>query len=364
MKKVMSGVALLLVFALLAGMVPAEPWLDMISAKAESKAEDHPAEPATDTLEKGGWVYRVFTDGFVELLGYTDTSVRTLALPRAIDGAWVVRVGENAFANNTALSEVSIPTAISEIPDSAFPNARGLTVECYMGSAARKLANRRGFTVKNLSEYDFQPDVVDLSDIRSAQWSFSAGSLHAAAPYNRFLKPGAKLYLPPRGQYTTGIPLQVVSASGSEAVVEELAIWSTLVSYKVEDEMLYPDYSTTQVLCEGVTLVDDGRRAKGPSVKLGREQAFEVEIKLSDHFKVTGSISYSCSGKASVDINLFEGLKSVSFSKTQTFDGSVGVVASVKGGSEGDEDEDGNTWTANIESLGDIIREDPKTKKL
>ena len=79
-------------------------------------------------MERGGWRYRICADGYIELLGYTDTTVTSLKLPTVLEGAWVVRMAENAFADNAALTEVTIPAQISEIPESAFPNNTGMTV--------------------------------------------------------------------------------------------------------------------------------------------------------------------------------------------------------------------------------------------
>lgn len=99
-----------------------------------------------------------------------------LTIPYSLGGAWVVRIGEDAFADNDALAAIFIPGSITDIPESAFPDQTALTVWAYKGSEALAFARSRSFARENLSEYDFFDDVIDLTELKAAQWSFQGSS--------------------------------------------------------------------------------------------------------------------------------------------------------------------------------------------
>ena len=82
-------------------------------AEADKAADD--AQPVTGELTSGGWRYRVCADGYIELLGYTDASATTLTLPAALEGAWVVRIAENGFAEKEDFRRVLISENIDEV---------------------------------------------------------------------------------------------------------------------------------------------------------------------------------------------------------------------------------------------------------
>ena len=151
------AIALLLMMTLLTGLVPescitlTSKW---ISALAEEQAASEAAQPVSDVLTSdSGWLYRICADGHAMLLGHADTSAAQLTLPTVVDGAWVVRIGENAFADNAALTEVFIPGSITEIASSAFSAQPSLNIRAWNGAGALAFAQKRGFGSSNLSEH-------------------------------------------------------------------------------------------------------------------------------------------------------------------------------------------------------------------
>ena len=210
--------SVVLLLSLLMGLIPA-PMMAIVQAKAEiEKQEDMEfadALVASETISSGKWRYRLCQDGNAELLGYTDTSVKSLELPKRLDGLWVVRLSENAFEDNTSLQDVVIPASISHIPSSAFPNCDQLTIRAYNGTAAMRLASERGLAFENRSQYDFFEDVLDLSDIEESQWSFSGSILTLDVPYATLLHEGTKVFLPPSGYSRTGFAADPASWTGS-----------------------------------------------------------------------------------------------------------------------------------------------------
>ena len=272
-------------------------------AEADKAADD--AQPVTGELTSGGWRYRVCADGYIELLGYTDAFATTLTLPAALEGAWVVRIAENGFAENAALSDVTIPAQISEIPDSAFSHNASLTIHAYNGTAALLFANKRGFVQDNRSEFDFFEDILDLSEMKSAQWSLSGSSVTFEAPYSRMLRAGMKVYLPRKGELTNGLPVRIVSCADGTASYEELNFADAIRSFDVQNVQLTPDVENIQILAEGVEL--DPTTARGTVTATGSVPLmFTLNFEVNEILSVSGSISYTPSLSASVDYGFFK----------------------------------------------------------
>ena len=272
-------------------------------AEADKAADD--AQPVTGELTSGGWRYRVCADGYIELLGYTDASATTLTLPAALEGAWVVRIAENGFAENAALSDVTIPAQISEIPDSAFSHNASLTIHAYNGTAALLFANKRGFVQDNRSEFDFFEDILDLSEMKSAQWSLSGSSVTFEAPYSRMLRAGMKVYLPRKGELTNGLPVRIVSCADGTASYEELNFADAIRSFDVQNVQLTPDVENIQILAEGVEL--DPTTARGTITgSFSAPLKFNLKFKVNERMSISGSFSYTPSMSVSLDYGFFK----------------------------------------------------------
>ncbi len=64
-------------------------------------------------------------DEKVVIIGYNGTNT-TLTIPAEIDGVTVSKIGDNAFADNTAISSVTVSDGIEDIGTSAFENCTSL----------------------------------------------------------------------------------------------------------------------------------------------------------------------------------------------------------------------------------------------
>lgn len=285
-----------------------DPLAMLASAQAEDLNAAHAAIPVSEVKESGGWLYRVCADGNAQLLGYTDTAAQSLTLPKAVDGYWIVRLSENAFADNTGLERVTIPAQIGEIPDSAFSAQSNLTATGYNGSAAMKLADRRGFSWNSLSQYDFFEDVLDLSEIKSSQWSLNGTVLTLDAPYSLLLREGGKIYLPPKGDFKNGTALTVSSISfvgdSAAAKIEALNFMEAVRSYHAEDLQMMIDREHIQILNDGVSLDTSVSRGKLDAT-LGSPLTFNVKIPITTDVTVEGKLKFGTEITASVDYGFF-----------------------------------------------------------
>lgn len=313
---------LLIVVCLAAGFTDAftKAVAEAIQEQAEQNKLAANARPVTETLESNGWQYRVCADGYAELLGYTDTSADTLTLPTALGGTWVVRIAKNGFAENASLTDVFIPAQINEIPNTAFPGNSTLTVRAYNGTAALLFAQKRGLAQKNQSKYDFFDNVLDLSEIKSSQWSIVNHQLTFEAPFSRILSTGTKVYLPKTSAYANGLPVELTSydASTGTAGYLELNFTEALKSYKAENVQMAPDIAGIQILAYGVEL--DPSTAKGTVTASAQlPLTFNLNLRLSNSMKLSGSVGYNISLFASVDYGFFK-INSFSYkSKTSSF---------------------------------------------
>lgn len=300
---------LLIVVCLAAGFTDAftKAVAEAIQEQAEQNKLAANARSVTETLESNGWQYRVCADGYAELLGYTDTSADTLTLPTALGGTWVVRIAKNGFAENASLTDVFIPAQINEIPNTAFPGNSTLTVRAYNGTAALLFAQKRRLAQKNQSKYDFFDNVLDLSEIKSSQWSIVNHQLTFEAPFSRILSTGTKVYLPKTSAYANGLPVELTSydASTGTAGYLELNFTEALKSYKAENVQMAPDIAGIQILAYGVEL--DPSTAKGTVTASAQlPLTFNLNLKLSNSMKLSGSVGYNISLFASVDYGFFK----------------------------------------------------------
>ena len=278
---------------------------------AEIAEEPTHAEAVSDETESGGWLYRVCEDGNAMLLGHADTAVERLVLPKSVDGHWVARLSEDAFADNAMLREAEIPASIGEIPETAFPNSASLEIRAYNGTAAMALAKKRGFAFENRSEFDFFDDIVDLSEMKRAQWSLSGTTLTLGMPYALLAAEGKKLYLPANDEYRSGLPVALESVSldadGATARVSAINFMDAVNSYHVENEQLYVDYDNIVILSEGVELDRDKLKstARSTAVVTGRDirlAPFKINLEIAKGVTLSGSVQVTWD-KATVTVD-------------------------------------------------------------
>lgn len=309
MKHLRRFTAILLVFCLMLtdglALIPAA-WAEEIRQSAST------APVSGEITSSDGWIYRLTAEDDAVLMGYTDTSVTSLTLPKAVDGHWVVAVGENAFANHASLTALRAPASISRWADSAFPAASRMKVSAYNGSGALRFAASRGLQINNLSRYDFFEEVLDLSEISSSQYSLSGGTLTVRGPWAHALRQGGRLYLPAGGGYKYGVPLRVssltVSVDTARATVYEIDIMEALRTYRAENVALYPDWSRAVPLAEGVEIMDqlqpmskDGEA----SVSRSLQQQIDLELKLTDRLTASGNVTIGPKMDLTIDFGFF-----------------------------------------------------------
>ena len=318
MRRLKGYISLLMMVCMMAGVLP-ETFAGMIGEAVTAHAEMRTVSadnitsasgdktPVTDELESGGWRYRICADGYAELFGYTDASVTSLTFPSALDGVWVVRVADGGFAENIAVNSITVPAQISEIPSTAFPDNTQMTVHAYNGTAALAFASVRGFDQDNQSEYDLFDDILDLSELKPSQWSLSGNTFNIEAPYSRMISIGARIYLPPKDEYVTGLPVEITSYNSDEgsAQFSELSFEEAVESFRAENVQMVPDIDHIQILAEGVEFDESAaRRSMSGTGKV--PLSFNLNLKLNDAFSISGSVGYTPSLAVSVDYEAFK----------------------------------------------------------
>lgn len=314
-----AALSFVLVLCIFVGLLAPSAGVFAVTAKAEAPAPDTEYEIVSDTLEWEGWLYQLCSDGYAQLVGYADPAATELTLPSSVDGHGVVRLGENAFGQNTALRTVTAPVCITLWPDSAFEGCTGLTVCGYNGSAALEFARRVGLNAENLSALDFFDDIIDFTQAPKSQWSVSGPTLLVREPWSRLLREGTRLFLPGGSNPANGRPVQVESVTVADgqttALVTDLDFMESVETYHAENVPLYADYNNIVILQEGVSVESAGGTAgqRGSvDYQASLPLIFSVNYKLNDNMSVEGSIGYSPSITMSADYSFFN-VNSVSF---------------------------------------------------
>lgn len=172
MKRVVS---LVLVLLLLFSSVPPDAFVSMSNASAIAEELTMPTSVSEQRVSDN-WIYSIMSYGIASIEGYTgDPS--SLRIPEYIDGYPVGQIADEAFANQTRLTSITIPTQVFSIGDHAFCNPGRMTVTCYMGSEAYDWANRNGAKVKNLTAMYLNSGIVDLSGVSSKGCRVSGSTL-------------------------------------------------------------------------------------------------------------------------------------------------------------------------------------------
>ena len=258
---------------------------------------------AETTLQEDQWLYRIAENGAAEILGYVDAGVERLSVPTKLSGAWVDSIGDGAFAETPLLRQLTIPTQVAQISDSAFAEGATPTIRAYNGSQALNYARSHGLTAKNLSGFDFFENILDLSEMQSSAWSVQGGTLRLKAPYAALIETGDKLYLPPCSKWPQGMPVRVdsVNLEGTTAVAAytKLSLPEALRSYHAENVQMKLDTSR-MILGEGVSLADEQSKAVNLTIP-GEFRNLRVEKVFNDNVRVSLGLTLNLFFEATVD---------------------------------------------------------------
>lgn len=267
------------------------------------------AESVLQTAD--GWQYRLLSDGRAEILGHADATAAELTVPLAVDGAWVAAIGDNAFAEQPALTAVTIPSSVTAIADSAFGDNASLNLRAFNGTEALRHAAGAGLNAVNLSEYDLFDDIVDLTDMTGGWGLEQEETLVIPAPFDVLVTEGAKLFLPVNPVYPAGFPVRVLSVEAGDgrvvAQVQPLDFVDAVESYYADDVVLTIDPDGF-VPGPGVTVLptlSSEDRAES-SVTATLPLGFVFEQKYDNKASIGGSAMLNLSFTASIAYENFE----------------------------------------------------------
>ena len=183
-------IALVLTLCLMGGVLPlamdttalAEAAIQVQSKAAEALVESTAlsfeaiAGEARARLDResprddGEWQYILLPErGMAVITGHRDQGRAAVRIPAVLEGCDVVALLEGVFSGHDALLEVTVTGNVYYAASGAFP--RGVTLCGYHGSYAQKWAVENRYAFRNLSEWDFQPGVVDLADVSTAHFT-------------------------------------------------------------------------------------------------------------------------------------------------------------------------------------------------
>lgn len=84
------------------------------------------------------YTFDVNSDGkSCTITGVTDFTGKELILPDTLDGYTITAIGENAFANKSAVTTVYIPKSVTKLESKAFSGCSSLTNITYQGTTAQ-----------------------------------------------------------------------------------------------------------------------------------------------------------------------------------------------------------------------------------
>jgi len=334
MKIFTKVVALTLVFALILTATPTE-FINAASvflqAKAESELElQNSVAVSEPIISDSGWIYQVCADGYLEILGYNDASVKELSIPETIDSKWVTRIGENAFNEHAALESVFIPGIIVEIHDTAFPDSKNLSISAWTGSVGLEFAEMNGFAYVNKSKYDFFDHIIDLSELKSSQWGISGNSLRIAEPFDNRIEVGTELFIPSCDRFDKGMPIVITSVNAEDGYTlygyETLDFSSSIESYYEENISLMPDLDNIVFLEEGFSLTPSTRAYSRSvnSMEVSIPVDINVSYKVNETTSLSGKLKWTPSIYATVDYSDFK-VNEFSYTNTTTTVVAIGV---------------------------------------
>ncbi|MEG2207069.1 MAG: leucine-rich repeat protein, partial [Clostridia bacterium] len=324
--------ALALVMTILCGSLSLDGWQGIRFTPAPAKAE-----AVSDNLtDDSGWQYRLLTDGNAQITGYSDAAATALTVPLSLGGLWVTSIAGGSFTTLEQLQSLTIPASVTDIATNALSGLSDVKIRAYNGSAALAFASLTGLPAQCLSEYEFFSDVLDLSDMRSAQFTFQGNGVRIASPFSQLISVGQKLFLPASRQYQNGFACQVTALTEGSAYVlaqvAELGIMDAVEHYRAEDVQLTPDVGGVVILEEGFSVNQGGGssfgqtapRGWGGSATLSGSVSFDVNIKFNKNVSIVGNIKYTPNYTASIEFDWFK-LQEISYSAISTFSYSLGL---------------------------------------
>ena len=128
-KMLLKSVSLFLVLLMIYSSVPVSAFatVDFTDTQTELITEEDTTAPQTEGEEPGEpieeelpeYSYAVNEDNTLVITAYNGEE-KFVTIPATIDEMTVVAIGDNAFANNTTILEVTIPESVIEIGEEAF----------------------------------------------------------------------------------------------------------------------------------------------------------------------------------------------------------------------------------------------------
>lgn len=238
-----KSIAWVIIMVLVLSMVPLWTFSPTISALASEMENALVIQSRSTPRQSGNWIYSVMNYGIASIDGYTG-DVTSLKIPVEIDGYPVGAIGDNAFAAQTHLTSVTIPTQVFSIGSAAFYNPAVMTVTGYDGSAALAWAESSGAKAKSLTDMYLNPGIVDLSGVGSAAKKTGTNTLEVNTALSYVLKERTTFFFTATDKYgrnfwggqVTGVQRRDGGATVSfEAVEPRVLIDKVIASSDMEE---------------------------------------------------------------------------------------------------------------------------------
>ena len=172
------------------------------------------------TYYSGQWEYKINKSGYAAIVGYTDKAASFLYVPHMIDGLFVSSLSNDAFADLHNLESIVIPTEVATFGSNLFAD-RNVTICAWNGSLALAYASSNGLGRTNLSELDFQPDVVDLSGASTESYYIADGALVAEGTLACGLTEGKPFFIPGADKAGLDITTGIIS---SQSIISDYQV--------------------------------------------------------------------------------------------------------------------------------------------
>ncbi len=225
-------VAVLLVFTLAFSILPLDLIHPAMAALAETLDNAEMMTTVSPQRKSDNWTYYLTSHGIAVIEGY-DGDVTSLKIPTKIDGYPVGKLADGAFAAQTRLTSVTIPTQVFEIGDQAFFNAANLRVTCYDGSPAKKWAQRNGAKVNSLTNMYLNDGIIDLSGVAGAERIVSGDTMTVTSAMSYVLTAGKVFFFTGTDKYGMnfwgGRVLNVQRGDGTATVTFERVEQQSLI---------------------------------------------------------------------------------------------------------------------------------------
>ena len=334
-------IALVLTLCLMSGVLPLATDTTALAEAAiqvQSKAADALVESTALSFEAiageararldresprddGEWQYILLPErGMAVITGHRDQGRAAVRIPAVLEGCDVVALLEGVFSGHDALLEVTVTGNVYYAASSAFP--RGVTLCGYHGSYAQKWAEENKYAFRNLSEWDFQPGVVDMADVSTAHFTRHSENLVTLRALEAHrLQPGSLFFLlDPANMYAISYYKVVSVAPRADGFVDVHCdtpeVPMVLNSFELVDEPAVIDWDTV-VPAEGVqVLVTQSRDSSSGSISKGFHA--KPEFKLKNGVELSFDVGYDNTASVSATFSSFD-VDTFSITTTQTY---------------------------------------------